>query len=101
MTNTNTPNANADHTPITKKRNTPIKETLCWTCEFSTGLTQPHPASQRKNHMFQCPWASAHEPVPGWTATPNNLKVSPTETTLSYCVEKCPYYTPDLEARIN
>lgn len=102
------------------------KETLCWTCKFCTGCTRPNPraagaspdiamggvttdnhtaaaattAATTESKFFTCPWAHDGKPVPGWTATKTDLKVSPDNITTSYMVEKCPYYIPDLEAQI-
>lgn len=92
------------------------KETLCWTCKFCTGCTRPNPRAASASpdattgattvvhtaepKFFTCPWAHDGKPVPGWTATKTDLKVSPDNITTSYMVEKCPYYIPDLEAQI-
>lgn len=77
-----------------------MKETLCWTCEFCTGVTRPNPNPNDTNKFFVCPWASRCQPVPGWKAKKTELKVVPNHTTTSYLVESCPYYVADLEAKI-
>lgn len=78
-----------------------MDETLCWTCKYCTGATLPHPKSTSPNGLYRCPWVTEQQPVPGWTATPQKLKIKPDETIDSYCIHECPYYLPDLEAQIN
>lgn len=77
-----------------------MKETICWTCKFCTGATLQNPNPKDNNKFFTCPWATQYQPVPGWSATQTKLKVAPTQTVDSYCVHECPYYAPDLEAKI-
>lgn len=80
-----------------------MKETICWTCKFCTGVTLPNPNhkdNNDKNKFFICPWVTQYQPVPGWTATATKLKVDPKQTVDSYCVHECPYYVADLEAKI-
>ena len=109
---TDTTNTNTNTTTNTKGK-TKLPETLCWTCKFCTGCTRPNPRAagataaattgnnnKKEPQFFTCPWAHDHHPVPGWTAIRTGLKVTPTQLTTSYIVEKCPYYEPDLEAKI-
>ena len=117
-----TQNNTTTNTTTTSKQ----KETLCWTCKFCTGCTRPNPRAAGASpdttmgvttvdhtaavatattpvaepKFFTCPWAHDGKPVPGWTATKTDLKISPDNITTSYMVEKCPYYIPDLEAQI-
>lgn len=77
-----------------------MKETICWTCKFCTGATLRNPNQKDKNKFFTCPWATQHQPVPGWSATETKLKVAPKQIIDSYFVHECPYYVPDLEAKI-
>ena len=76
-------------------------ETLCWTCRCATGTTIPHHLSTSPNGLFRCPWAADYKPVPDWEAEPKKLKIKPDETIDSYMVLRCPFYLPDLEAKIN
>ena len=65
---------------------------LCWTCKRI-----------RNCAGCTCPWASKHEPVPGWTAEPGIYIDVPTgekdengvaemETVRSWAVKECPMY---------
>ena len=55
------------------------KETLCWDCQ---------------NAVVGCSWSSCFEPVPGWTAVPQNIRELG-RITPSYHVEACPEFVPD------
>ena len=79
------------------------RDTICWNCKHCTGATSPNPLYKQEPtapKFFTCPWATEGKPVPGWTAEKTDLKVSPEVTTESYLVEACPYFEPDLGAKI-
>ena len=68
--------------------------TLCWDCANSTD-------------KHKCPWVGKGQPVPGWTAMPNQLKVvgNKGEPVDSFHVIACPLFDRDsfnggLEANI-
>ena len=96
MSTVTTTTTTVTETPKAKITRTKTYEQPCWTCKFATGRTEPHSKSPNKNGLFTCPWATQQQPVPGWTATQTQLKVSPMVVVPSYNIESCPYHTPDL-----
>lgn len=106
-------------------------ETLCWTCTHCTGAPSSDflPLSKtlpdgRVAKQTVCPWAAEFKPIPNWLATARvikntSLNKSSTDTKMTtlnhsyphtqepetldktYTVHTCPYYKPDLEARVS
>ena len=106
-------------------------ETLCWTCTHCTCAPSSDflPLSKtlpdgRVTKQTVCPWAAEFKPIPNWLATARVIKntsfhKSSTDiktTTLNhscphaqapetldqtYTIHACPYYKPDLEARVS
>ena len=103
-------------------------ETLCWTCKHCTCAPSSDflPLSKtlpdgRVTKQTVCPWAAEFKPIPNWLATARVIK-TPTQNKPSanaqmptldhscphaqtpdqtYTVHACPYYKPDLEARVS
>lgn len=106
-------------------------ETLCWTCTHCTCAPSSDflPLSKtlpdgRVAKQTVCPWAAEFKPIPNWLATARVIK-TPTQNKLSvnaqtptsdhscsyaqtpetpdqtYTIHACPYYKPDLEARVS
>jgi len=67
------------------KQTRPKNQTLCWECQLSCGRRQ-------------CVWAAFGIPVPGWKATPTELRATE-HSTPSYCVHECPRFEPDQRRR--
>ena len=90
-------------------------ETLCWTCTHCTCAPSPDflPLSKtlpdgRVTKQTVCPWAAELKPIPNWLATARVIKNPSDKNTQAsempdktYIVRACPYYEPDLEARVN
>ena len=89
-------------------------ETLCWTCTHCTCSPSPDflPLSKtlpdgRVTKQTVCPWAAEFKPIPNWLATARVIK-NPSDKNAqaskapekTYIVHACPYYKPDLEARV-
>lgn len=114
---------NTKNTQITQTQTTQTQtpnhnqkpETLCWTCTHCTCAPSPDflPLSKtlpdgRVTKQTVCPWAAELKPVPGWLATARTIKNSsdrnvqaPEAPEQTYTVHACPYYKPDLEARVS
>lgn len=91
---------------IDKQNDLNDQDTLCWTCQHCTGRaskcfeTIPTPPEAAIYKYTTCPWVTHGHPVPGWTAAPQQLKITPARTEQSYFVTACPYYNMAPEARI-
>lgn len=91
-------------------------ETLCWTCTHCTCAPSSDflPLSKtlpdgRVAKQTVCPWAAEFKPIPNWLATARVIKKSTLDHSCphaqtsdkTYTVHVCPYYRPDLEARVS
>ena len=95
-------------------------ETLCWTCTHCTCAPSSDflPLSKtlpdgRVAKQTVCPWAAEFKPIPNWLATARIIKNTSNENLSNknaqapgtpdqtYTVHACPYYKPDLEARVS
>lgn len=67
------------------KRGFPTKQQLCWSCQ--------------RVYDRSCEWSSDFTPVPGWDATPTEVRASrkgkPDLILSSYDITRCPKYIPD------
>lgn len=103
-------------------------ETLCWTCTHCTCAPSSDflPLSKtlpdgRVSKQTVCPWAAEFKPIPNWLATARVIKntsnevikntsnenissenaQTPETPDKTYTIHVCPYYKPDLEARVS
>lgn len=92
-------------------------ETLCWTCTHCTCAPSSDflPLSKtlsdgRVSKQTVCPWAAEFKPIPNWLATARVIKNTSNEnlsnenaqaSDQTHTVHACPYYKPDLEARVS
>lgn len=91
-------------------------ETLCWTCTHCTCAPSSDflPLSKtlpdgRVAKQTVCPWAAEFKPIPNWLATARDIKTPTPDHSCphgkasdqTYTIHACPYYKPDLEARVS